>query len=243
MNIFGMDIPWSLILFIIVLFVLLLILTAIQAIKNQIRNSGFHLLYHFIRKALKEEPLDKMDFKEYRIDDDIKKIDPNFNQDTFLKTVENVLRQYCKAFSENEYRLLLSFETPALFQRHKTQIIQNEKNKVKDIHQLHRILGAKFVGVRPAQKKVTAEVVADMGRYKINQNGVLVSGSKSDIRKRTYVMTFYKAAETEEAVEKGVNCPNCGAPHTIHSAGICEYCGSMIVALKDNWLLDDLKQM
>ena len=40
------------------------------------------------------------------------------------------------------------------------------------------------------------------------------------------------AKETDEI--KTTNCPNCGAPTTITSAGQCEYCGS-------EYTLEDLK--
>lgn len=239
MEILGVHIPWSLI---IAILIILVIWGGIRYVYWRLQTSAFAFIYRTIRNLLREEPISQMDFKEYRVDDEIKKIDKNFEKTDFLKMVENALRQYFKAFSENEHRLLLSFETPALFQRHKAQIEQNKKNKMKEVYRLQQIVGTKVVGVNTEKNRLTAEVICNLFRYKVNQNGTTISGSQTDLRKVSYVMTFHKA-KTEKEIHDSVNCPNCGAPHSIHSAGICEYCGSMIVTFKDNWLLDDLKQI
>lgn len=36
------------------------------------------------------------------------------------------------------------------------------------------------------------------------------------------------------------NCPNCGAPTEITSAGQCEYCGSVITTGEYDWVLQDM---
>lgn len=234
----GTTIPLWLI---ITILVIVLIIVGIKYLAWRVQSSAYYYIYRTIMRLLKEEPLEQMDFKEYRMEEEIQKIDAGFDQVEFLKTVENVMRQYCKAMSENEHRLLLSFETPNLFQRHKARIEQNKKAKVRDVHGLQEILGSKFLRVSPDKNRLTVEVRTNMFRYKVNQNGTLLSGSQSDLRKLIFVLTFHKAPSAKERMEE-VNCPNCGAPHSVHSAGICEYCGSMIVAFKDNWLLDDLQQ-
>jgi len=38
-------------------------------------------------------------------------------------------------------------------------------------------------------------------------------------------------------IEKVINCPNCSAPVDVNSAGVCEYCGSKIVAENTNWVM------
>ena len=37
------------------------------------------------------------------------------------------------------------------------------------------------------------------------------------------------------------NCPNCGAPTQITSAGQCEYCGSVITTGEHDWVLSGLE--
>ena len=39
------------------------------------------------------------------------------------------------------------------------------------------------------------------------------------------------------------NCPNCGAPTEITSAGQCEYCGSVITTGEHDWVLSDIRSV
>ena len=39
-----------------------------------------------------------------------------------------------------------------------------------------------------------------------------------------------------------MNCPNCGAPTQITSAGKCEYCGSVITTGEYSWVLSNLER-
>ena len=42
--------------------------------------------------------------------------------------------------------------------------------------------------------------------------------------------------------DNNINCPNCGAPTQITSAGRCEYCGSVITTGEYNWVLSNLER-
>ena len=59
-----------------------------------------------------------------------------------------------------------------------------------------------------------------------------------------YEMVFNrKAGLKTEAGKKGTsitNCPNCGAPTEVTSAGQCTYCGSVITNGEHDWVLTDI---
>ena len=42
-------------------------------------------------------------------------------------------------------------------------------------------------------------------------------------------------------MSKKLNCPNCGAPLNMTSAGKCEYCGSIVSTGVHDWVLSDLE--
>lgn len=238
MEIFGIYIsPWL----IITVLLMAVLYGGIRHLAFRFRTSAYALLWNALLKAIREENPEGLDLKAYDMTEDIKSIDGEFNQAEFEQLVENVLRQYCQAMSQNDARILLSVESPNLFQRHQAVIEQNKKIGLKDVHKLVDLLGINYTGVNIRQNKLKAEVRVNILRYKVNNNGTLISGSQSDIRKLIYEMVFIKENRPKE-VNQTVNCPNCGAPHTIHSAGICQYCASMIVVAKDNWVLDDLRQ-
>ena len=242
MEIFGVYISSELLVAIIVI---LSVWIGVTHIYRRIRNSAFGFLMRAASKALRQEMAEDggMDFKEYDIKEEVKKLDQDFDWDDFLRRVEDAFRKYCQAMSENDNRLLKSFETDLLFQRHNAVIQANKKNNVRDVYKIHEYLGAKIMQARQQkQGRLTVEVRASICRYKTNTNGTLLSGNMTDSRKQVYHLEFSKESEKREKKES-VNCPNCGAPHLVQSAGICQYCGTMIVTFKDNWLLCDLKSM
>ena len=212
---------------------------------RRIRGSAFGFLMRMAAKAFRQEMAEDggMDFKEYDIKEEVQKLDRDFDWDDFLLRVEDAFRKYCQAMSENDNRLLKSFETDLLFQRHNAIIQANKKNNVRDVYKIHDYLGAKILQAKQRkQGRLTVEVRASLCRYKTNANGTLLSGNMTDSRKQVYHLEFSKEMQKKQRNES-VNCPNCGAPHLVQSAGICQYCGTMIVTFKDNWLLCDLKNM
>ena len=242
MEIFGIYISSELL---VAMIVILSIWIGVTHIYRRIRNSAFGFLMRMVSKALRQEMAEDggMDFKEYDIKEEVKKLDQDFDWDDFLRRVEDAFRKYCQAMSENDNRLLKSFETDLLFQRHNAVIQTNKKNNVRDVYKIHEYLGAKILQARQQKKgHLTVEVRASICRYKTNMNGTLLSGNMTDSRKQVYHLEFSKEREKQEKKES-INCPNCGAPHLVQSAGICQYCGTMIVTFKDNWLLCDLKNM
>lgn len=244
MNIFGVYVPTAVIILIILLMVGYFIWQSIRRAIFRFQGSAYGFLFQFLGKALKEELQEEggMDFKEYNIKEEIKKVDDDFDEAAFLAMVEDVFRKYCQAFSTNDNRLLKSFETDSLFQRHNAMIKNNQGAKIKEVQKIHNYIGARIMQLSQNKKgELTVEVRADMCRYKVNQNGSLISGSMTDSRKEVYKLKFSKELEKKERQES-INCPNCGAPHLVHSAGICEYCGSMIQTYKDNWLLADINR-
>ncbi len=242
MEIFGVYIAPS------VLITIIVVLAAwggIFYLYRRIKNSAFIMGMRMLQKAFREEMAEDggMNFEEYDIKEEVKKLDAEFDWDEFLRRVEDAFRKYCQAMSENDNRLLKSFETDSLFQRHNAVIQTNKKNRVREVHKIHEYLGGKILQVRRQnQGYLTVEVRAAICRYKINQNGTLLSGNQTDSRKEVYRLEFSKEMAKQE-VKESVNCPNCGAPHLVQSAGVCEYCGTMILTFKDNWLLYDLKKM
>ena len=60
-----------------------------------------------------------------------------------------------------------------------------------------------------------------------------------------YIMTFIRTAGVKTSVgtsnKSTTNCPNCGAPTQITSAGQCEYCDSVITTGEHDWVLSDIK--
>ena len=74
----------------------------------------------------------------------------------------------------------------------------------------------------------------------------VIKGDKTKEYYHTYTLTFER--KTGILTEKGktglntTNCPNCGAPTTITSAGKCQYCNSVITTEDHDWVLSNLSR-
>lgn len=77
--------------------------------------------------------------------------------------------------------------------------------------------------------------------------GEVLEGNKTTDRINRYKLTFVrKTGVLTKEGEKGhstTNCPNCGAPTQITSAGKCEYCGSIITTGEHDWVLSNLERI
>ena len=75
----------------------------------------------------------------------------------------------------------------------------------------------------------------------------VLEGNKEQDRVSVYKMTFERKTGvlTPEGTGKvkTTNCPNCGAPTEITSAGKCPYCGSVITTGNNTWVLSGLEPL
>ena len=180
--------------------------------------------------------------------EEIRKIDPKFSSDAFIGWSREVFLKIQKAWSDRKWEEIRPFESNELFSQHSAQLqeyIDNHKiNKIEKIAIKHVSLNSFMVD---GDKEVlTVHLDAVMRDYVVDDttNKVLESDPNKDWHMR-YVMTFNRKAgvKTEPGLSnKSVtNCPNCGAPTEITSAGKCEYCKSVITTGDHDWVLSDIR--
>ena len=85
-------------------------------------------------------------------------------------------------------------------------------------------------------------LAASMIDYQVKEaTGEILFGDKTTRWNMQYKMTFMRSVGslTKDAKdkEKGLVCPNCGAPLTGTSFGKCEYCGSIVTTGAYDWVL------
>ena len=70
---------------------------------------------------------------------------------------------------------------------------------------------------------------------------IILSGSKTERKERTYRLEFVRSAGTKTSSEKELlskECPACGAPLEVTSAGVCAYCKTIITSGEYGWVLN-----
>ena len=178
---------------------------------------------------------------------EIQAIDPNFSADKFTAWVREVFIKLQQAWSDRDWKKIRPFESEELFSLHNTQLEEYIRgNKINMIEKI----GIKTCSLVSFAEDGDKEVVkvrlsAVMRDYVIDATTrkVLESDPNKDWN-MTYLMTFNrkKGVKTQEGLsnKSTTNCPNCGAPTEITSAGQCSYCGSVITTGEHDWVLTDI---
>ena len=149
------------------------------------------------------------------IAEEIRQSDPEFSEEKFLSWSKDVFVKLQAAWTARDWKIIRPFESNELFEQiYKLFAALNVTNSEAD---------ASLYDIRDLVIKADSlSVEKDLSGIKIaRKNGV-----------KTHAGTSNKST---------TNCPNCGAPTEITSAGQCEYCGSVITTGEHDWVLTGLE--
>lgn len=177
----------------------------------------------------------------------VQAIDPYFSSQKFCSWVREVFIKLQQAWTERDWKVIRPFESEELFSLHNSQLQEYIRgNKINVIEKIG-VKSCELVSfVQDGDKEVmTVQLSAVMRDYVIDATSrkVLESDPNKDWY-MTYHMIFVRKAgvKTQEGLSNmsTTNCPNCGAPTEITSAGQCSYCGSIITTGEHDWVLTDI---
>ena len=178
----------------------------------------------------------------------IQEVDSNFSSDKFIGWAREVFIKIQQAWSDRNWKIIRPFESEELFSQHNSQLeeyIRNGKiNKIEKININYCAL--RDFKIDGDKEVLTVELHAIMRDYVVDEktNKVLESDPNRDWHMQ-YIMTFNRKVgvktEAGRSNKSTTNCPNCGAPTEITSAGQCEYCASVITTGEHDWVLSDIR--
>lgn len=178
----------------------------------------------------------------------VRQIDPLFSEEKFLTWSKEVFIKLQNAWTKREWSIIRPFESNELFEQHASQLKEfidtNRINVVEKINVQHASLlsfsqdgDKEYLSIK--LKAVMRDYVIDASTKKVLQ------GKPEQDQYMSYKLTFMRKAgvKTQEGKSNHstTNCPNCGAPTQITSAGQCEYCGSVITTGEHDWVLSTLE--
>ena len=177
----------------------------------------------------------------------IQAIDQYFSVDKFNAWVREVFMKLQQAWTDRDWKLIRPFESEELFAQHNQQLEEYIRNNKINVVEKIGIKSCKLISFTEDGDKevVKVRLNAVLRDYVIDATtrNVLESDPNKDWY-MTYILTFNrkKGVKTQEGLSNlsTTNCPNCGAPTQITSAGQCEYCGSIITTGEHDWVLTDL---
>lgn len=184
----------------------------------------------------------------YNVAEKVREVDENFSEEQFLTEVKEVFVKLQNAWTARDWKVIRPFESNELFQIHSTQLqefIDNGKINVVERIAVQRASLKSFI--QDGDKEtLKVDLDAVMRDYIIDEKTKeVLEGSKEKDQYMKYTLTFIrKAGVKTQAGNKNIdttNCPNCGAPTEITSAGQCEYCGSVITTGEHDWVLSALE--
>lgn len=191
-----------------------------------------------------------MQNKEQEIENNIKLIDPMFNKDEFYSWTRDLFVKLQTAWMERDWETIRVFETSQLFEQHKQQLQGYIDNKQINMMERICVLSTKLSDFRQDGDKDIVDVIlkSQMVDYIVDADTKkLLKGDKDLVIHSTYKLTFIRktGVKTKPGTSQvnTTNCPNCGAPTQITSAGKCEYCGSVITTGEYNWVLSSLQKI
>ena len=178
---------------------------------------------------------------------EIQALDPNFSSDKFVGFAREVFMKIQEAWTTKDWKPIRPFESEALFNQHKQQL--DEYTRLGKTNVVEKI-GIKHCSLHEFRQDGDKEVLvvwlnAIMRDYVIDDatKKVLESDPNRDWFMKYEMVFNRKAGLKTEASKKGTsitNCPNCGAPTEVTSAGQCTYCGSVITNGEHDWVLTDI---
>ena len=177
----------------------------------------------------------------------IQKNDPMFSNDKFIAWTKEVFFTLQYAWMERDWVKVRPFEKEELFKQHEMQIQQYKKDgRINVLERININQGylQKYVRDRDYEYLTVFFQVRMTDYIKDEKTGQVVKGSPNVDSHMKYLYTFMRKTGvlTNPATSylSTTNCPNCGAPTNITSAGRCEHCSSIITTGDFNWVLSNI---
>ncbi len=182
------------------------------------------------------------------ISDQIRTTDPEFSEEKFLSWAKDVFVKIQAAWTARDWKVIRPFESNELFEQHNAQLQEYINNNRINVIERVAVESAELMTHRMDGDKEIIEVYlkAVMKDYIIDATTkAVVEGNKDTDWHMKYKLTFARknGVKTHAGTsnKSTTNCPNCGAPTEITSAGQCEYCGSVITTGEHDWVLTGLE--
>lgn len=180
--------------------------------------------------------------------EDYLKLDPNFDERVICDKLSNLYVQMQDAWHNKDIRSLRPYFDDAFYNQLDRQLDEMRKHMRTDYTEHIAVLGVNLIGYyqRKGMDYLVANVRTRIVSYVLDdRTGELLSGDKKreifmeyeyELVRKSGVITQENSDDTHSAT-----CPHCGAPLSINASAQCEYCGSVLTASNDSWVIKSIK--
>lgn len=182
-----------------------------------------------------------------KIESAIRKNDVNFSVGKFLGWSEEVFMTIQQAWTTRDWDKIRPFEKEELYRKHQLQLqeyINSGTINIVERVNVNQTYLYKYVRDNEYEY-LTVYLQARMNDYIVDENTKqVVRGNREKEYHNKYLLTFMrKTGVLTDAATSNMSthqCPHCGAPLAITSAGKCEYCDTIVTTGEHDWVLSDL---
>jgi len=170
---------------------------------------------------------------------------PDFSWGAFQGRAQLIFNELQGAWSTLNWEKARPHETDSIFQMHQYWIDAYRRQGLRNILDHSRVTSMQPVRIQEDAfyDSITLRIWAEGFDYTIDNNGKIVSGSNSNIRRWSEYWTFIRNRGAKSGpAHVDLNCPNCGAALKINAAGVCEFCGGKITSGEFDWVLSRIEQ-
>lgn len=177
----------------------------------------------------------------------MRQYDPRFSMDRFLSWSKEVFITLQEAWTARDWEKIRPFEKETLYQQHAKQLQEyinlGRTNVIERININHAY---PYAYIRDQEYEYLRIFMAvRMNDYIVDdRTGAVLQGSKDQPCYLQYILTFMRKTGLQTGAAAAgadeVECPHCGAPVSVTSAGKCDYCGFIITVDEHDWVLSDM---
>jgi len=218
----------------------IIVIIAIAKANGKNHNRSTHINYTNINTTV---------YNENQIIEKIKQIDEQFNEEEFKSFAREVFVKLQNAWTDRDWEKIRPFESNELFEQHRQQLEGYIKNNQINVMERICVNWVRFLSFEQSGGKdiLKVDLNSRMGDYIIDATTKkVIKGNKTSEYYHTYTLTFIRKTgmltNTQDEGLNTTNCPNCGAPTKVTSAGRCEYCNSVITTEDHGWVLSNLNR-
>lgn len=170
--------------------------------------------------------------------------DATFSWPAFQQRISVIFAALHEGWTARDEAKVRPYVSDQLFQAQRYWIEEYKRQKLNN-----RTDGARIVDVQMSNVEsdavydaITVRLFATGKDYTVDEQGKLVSGSKTFDRQYTEYWTLIRGRSVRGAAQSDPCCPNCGATIAVNMAGACEHCQVKITRGDFDWVLSRIEQ-
>jgi len=197
-----------------------------------------------IRKAMSQQDL----MRRAAALDAIRRSDPAFDPDQFLKRCRSAFLQIQSAWSQQKLTTVRPFISDGIYERFSLQLQEQRdlgyRNEMQDVR-VNQAQVAEAIADEPFDV-LTVQLDAAATDYRVRlDSGKEISGSRRDESFTEYWTFLRRRGANTQADKAGLLegcCPNCGAPIEMNQSARCASCDSALRSGEHDWVLSEITQ-